>query len=72
MCFLLFLLKLCGHSHTHPVPLLFNQPDNVTYASVIRCKQVSKNEQVKDLTTFEKLQLMQDLQLESWPFRKHD
>lgn len=44
------------------------EPDNITYASVIRCKQVSKNEQVKDLTTFRKLQLIQDLQLESWPF----
>ncbi|KAL3821811.1 hypothetical protein ACHAXA_003313 [Cyclostephanos tholiformis] len=48
------------------------EPDNVTYASVIRCKQVSKNGQVKDLTSFEKLQLMRDLQLETWPFGNHE
>jgi hypothetical protein len=45
-----------------------HQPDDVTYASVIRCRQVSKNRQVRDLTRFEKLQLMRDLQLETWPF----
>jgi hypothetical protein len=74
VCFYYYFFLSCLDFHrcTLLIPLLFKQPDNVTYASVLRCKQVSMNKQVKDFTTFEKLQLMQDLQLESWPFAKHD
>lgn len=48
------------------------EPDDVTYASVIRCKQVTKREQVRDISNLEKVQLMRQLQIESWPFTKTD
>lgn len=57
-----------SHIYYLHLPVIQHQPDDVTYASVIRCRQVSKNRQVRDLTRFEKLQLMRDLQLETWPF----
>ncbi|KAL7536303.1 hypothetical protein ACHAXR_007071 [Thalassiosira sp. AJA248-18] len=40
------------------------EPDDVTYASVIRCK----NKKIQDLTNFEKIELMRYLQIETWPF----
>jgi pentatricopeptide repeat protein len=45
------------------------EPDNVCYASVIRCKQASKQASISDLTEFDKLQLMRELQIEKWPFQ---
>lgn len=44
------------------------EPDSVTYASVIRCKRTSQNKNIHDMTNFERLQLMRELQIESWPF----
>jgi len=47
------------------------EPDSVCYASVIRCKQASTPPRaIGDLTEFEKLQLMRELQIENWPFQK--
>lgn len=48
------------------------EPDDITYASVIRCKQVSKKENVRDLSNLEKIELMRQLQIESWPFNNTD
>eukprot|EP00571_Detonula_confervacea_P014909 CAMPEP_0172305578 /NCGR_PEP_ID=MMETSP1058-20130122/6831_1 /TAXON_ID=83371 /ORGANISM="Detonula confervacea, Strain CCMP 353" /LENGTH=1098 /DNA_ID=CAMNT_0013017207 /DNA_START=373 /DNA_END=3669 /DNA_ORIENTATION=+ len=48
------------------------EPDDITYASVIRCKQASKNEKIHDLSNFEKIELMRHLQIESWPFGNND
>jgi len=44
------------------------EPDNVTYASVIRAMKGKKK--IKDLESFDKISLMQSLQLESWPFEE--
>jgi len=44
------------------------EPDNVTYASVIRSMKGKKK--IKDLESFDKISLMQSLQLESWPFEE--
>jgi len=47
------------------------EPDSVCYASVIRCKQASTPPRpISELTEFEKLQLMRELQIENWPFQK--
>ena len=45
------------------------EPDGVSYASVIRAKQASEPLNVRDLTEFDKLELMRDLQIEKWPFQ---
>lgn len=44
------------------------EPDNITYASVIRCKQVSAKKKINDLSDFEKIEIMRNLQMETWPF----
>jgi pentatricopeptide repeat protein len=45
------------------------EPDSVSYASVIRCKQASTSKPINELTEFDKLQLMRELQIENWPFQ---
>ncbi len=45
------------------------EPDSVCYASVIRCKQASTSKPINELTVFDKLQLMRELQIENWPFQ---
>ena len=44
------------------------EPDNVALASIIRC---IRNGKVKNMTAYEKLELMSRLQLGTWPFDKH-
>eukprot|EP00581_Thalassiosira_minuscula_P020182 CAMPEP_0183720284 /NCGR_PEP_ID=MMETSP0737-20130205/12944_1 /TAXON_ID=385413 /ORGANISM="Thalassiosira miniscula, Strain CCMP1093" /LENGTH=1194 /DNA_ID=CAMNT_0025950129 /DNA_START=262 /DNA_END=3846 /DNA_ORIENTATION=+ len=45
------------------------EPDSVTYASVIRCKKRSKDaKKIHTMSTFEKIKMMQELQIEAWPF----
>lgn len=41
------------------------EPDDVTYASIIRCKR----RRIRDMTEFEKFVLMRELQIETWPFQ---
>jgi len=48
-------------------------PDDVTYASVIRCKMKNgKLSSIRDMTEFEKFLMMRELQIESWPFRHQE
>jgi len=48
------------------------EPDSITYASVIRCKQISNNEKIHEMTNFDKIQLMRELQIEEWPFERNE
>eukprot|EP00578_Thalassiosira_sp_NH16_P019144 CAMPEP_0181097684 /NCGR_PEP_ID=MMETSP1071-20121207/11703_1 /TAXON_ID=35127 /ORGANISM="Thalassiosira sp., Strain NH16" /LENGTH=327 /DNA_ID=CAMNT_0023180187 /DNA_START=172 /DNA_END=1155 /DNA_ORIENTATION=- len=48
------------------------EPDDITYASVIRCKATANNRMIRDMTTFEKIELCQKLQIETWPFGEAD
>eukprot|EP00986_Skeletonema_menzelii_P008525 scaffold3623_cov136-Skeletonema_menzelii.AAC.1 len=47
------------------------EPDSVCYASVIRAKQASQPSSgtISDLSDFDKVQLMRELQIETWPFQ---
>ncbi|KAL7494095.1 hypothetical protein ACHAWT_004626 [Skeletonema menzelii] len=47
------------------------EPDSVCYASVIRAKQASQPSSgtINDLSDFDKVQLMRELQIETWPFQ---
>jgi hypothetical protein len=66
-------LTICYIENYHElISLLSNQPDNVRYARLIKCKQVSTSGQVRDLTRSDKLQLMQDHKIEVWPFGNHE
>lgn len=46
------------------------EPDRVTHASIIRCKAVSMKKRVKDFSLFERIDLMRQLQIETWPFHE--
>ena len=43
------------------------EPDQVTYASVIRC--ITQTD-INDIEILEQLKLMRNLQIESWPFEE--
>lgn len=47
------------------------EPDSVCYASVIRAKQASKpgSGTISDLSEFDKVKIMRELQIENWPFQ---
>ena len=44
------------------------EPDEVTYASVIRCMLPPNKKKIQDLTILERIELMRTLQIERWPF----
>ena len=46
------------------------EPDRVTHASIIRCKAVSMKKRIKDISLFERIDLMRQLQIEKWPFHE--